>query len=580
MTIELHTAGEAHLKQLISAGKYDNSSPWSFDGADGDKLLGDKGDDWERYANVHLGENTAADDMTKARWEYPAAKADGDSDKVYRHGLIAAKDRAGQQGDKDVEAAANRLLEQIDEKEGKSSSSASVSVTERNMAVRDLPRLMTRIFGTPLLMAPAKVEVIMGALGPRLGLTAGAPVDPAKFAAMFGADDDTGDDDEDDPYDLTEDGIATISVDGTLVYKSSWLGALSGLTGYGQISDAINAAVADQRVKGILLMVDSYGGECNGCFDLSDAIFAARQAKPIYGVAADDAYSAAYAQLSACSKVFVSRTSGVGSVGVVALHVDQSGADKMDGLKYTYIHAGDKKIDGNPHAPLTSAAKTSMQQECDRLWNLFAGSVAKYRSVSVESVLAMQAGCFFGEEAVGAKLADAVGTPADAMAALRADLAARSGQPPAVSAMLAEHVIAGPSGEAVLSVPGNVDDPPAALALDTIPVAAEAAAPAAVPERPGQVIDFAAERAKITGEITTNALEIIELCTLAGMADRAAGYMRAGLSVEGVRNALQTIRAQTSEARRVGGHITAEAGSSERQLTSDSWSKAFADARQ
>jgi ClpP class serine protease len=161
-------------------------------------------------------------------------------------------------------------------------------------------------------------------------------------------------------------------------------------------------------------MVDSYGGEVNGCFDLSDTIFAARGAKPIYGVGNDNAFSAAYAQLAACSKVFVSRTSGVGSVGVVALHVDQSAADKMDGLKYSYVHSGKHKVDGNPHEPLTGPAESAMQKECDRLWKIFAGAVGKYRSMSAVTVMAMEAQCYFGQDAVRAELADAVGTPADA----------------------------------------------------------------------------------------------------------------------------------------------------------------------
>lgn len=434
---------------------------------------------------------------------------------------------------------------------------------ERKRGVRDMPRLMTRIFGTPLLMAPAKIEVIMGALGPRLGLAAGS-VDPVKMGAFF---DDDEDGDGDCPYELSEDGIATIGVDGTLVYKSSWLGALSGMTGYGDIRASLDAAISDPRVKGILLLVDSYGGEVNGCFDLSDAVFAARSVKPIYGVAADDSYSAAYALLSACSKVFVSRTSGVGSIGVVAMHVDQSAADKQEGLKYTYVHAGEHKVDGNPHEPLSGSAQASIQKECDRLWNLFAGSVAKYRSLSTDAVLGMEAACYFGEEAVAAKLADAVGTPQDAFAALQSDLNARASQTAAARPMFSE--AQAPAIEA--AAPG-----PVAAEQEEIPEAAAAApATADVPE----VVNLATERLRMRGEAFSSAAEIIELCALAKLPGKAAEFIRAGMSIEAVRNELQTIRAQASEARPVVGHILPDAGGNESQAAAAGWAKAHAQVR-
>jgi hypothetical protein len=40
------------------------------------------------------------------------------------------------------------------------------------------------------------------------------------------------------------------------------------------------------------------------------------------------------------------RTGEVGSVGVVAIHLDESGADAKAGLAWTFVFAGDRKIDG------------------------------------------------------------------------------------------------------------------------------------------------------------------------------------------------------------------------------------------
>jgi len=416
---------------------------------------------------------------------------------------------------------------------------------------RDVPRLMTRIFGTPLLIAPEKLDVILAALGPRLGIAA-HPLTSEKEAdfvgALLGIDSEEGDESA-TPYETTGDGIAVITVDGTLVYKSSWLGALSGLVSYSDINAALDQAIADPSIKGILLQIDSYGGEVNGCFDLSDAVFAARQKKPICAVAADDSYSAAFALASAASKLYVSRTSGVGSVGVVALHIDQSMADRMDGLKYDYIYSGDHKIDGNPHAPLTSPAREAIQAECDRLRMLFALSVARYRGLSVDDVLSTQAACFHGEGAVNAKFADAVGTPAEALAGLRGMIASLSPAAPAA--------------------------PGLAVAAELPRVAAEK------PEGPqeAKVIDLATVRAQVRGELVAEHGEIFELCRLAGRPEAAAEFICGGVSLADVRVQLQNRRAEVSDARRTTGHIMPDADVSNPQANAAGWDTALAKAR-
>ena len=63
-----------------------------------------------------------------------------------------------------------------------------------------------------------------------------------------------------------------------------------------------------------------------GNFDLVDRIFAARGVKPIRAYAAESAYSAAYSIASAADDITVSRTGGVGSIGVVTVHADYSQA--------------------------------------------------------------------------------------------------------------------------------------------------------------------------------------------------------------------------------------------------------------
>lgn len=108
----LNKTGQTFANSLIKAGDIDFDSKWSFSAADGNKLLGENGDDWKNYAKHHLGKDPDADPETKAAWKYPFAK----NGKIYRKGVIAVEQRAAQQGDDDIAAAAKKLLDAIDAK--------------------------------------------------------------------------------------------------------------------------------------------------------------------------------------------------------------------------------------------------------------------------------------------------------------------------------------------------------------------------------------------------------------------------------------------------------------------------------
>jgi signal peptide peptidase SppA len=264
---------------------------------------------------------------------------------------------------------------------------------------------------------PPKLEVIIQALGPRLGIDPDAvlarrvPLDAT--ATLMARYSDAGDDRD---YAVL-DGVAVVPVQGTLLKKESFLSAWSGATSYEQIQRQVARAVDDASVRAILLDIDSPGGETTGCFELADYIYSIRGVKPVYATANDIALSAAYAIASSASKVFVTRTGAVGSIGVYALHVDQSAFDKEIGAKYTFVFAGDKKVDGNPHEPLSESAKGDIQAEVDREYGIFVETVARNRKASTKAIVGTQAGLLWAENALPL-LADEVGTIDDALAAL------------------------------------------------------------------------------------------------------------------------------------------------------------------
>ena len=286
--------------------------------------------------------------------------------------------------------------------------------------MHDLPHLAARLYGTPLLLARSKLDVILGALAPRLaGQGTFLDADAVSSAEVA----------------VTPDGIAIVPVIGTLVSRSGYLGASSGLTAYSDIADAIEAAATDPGIRAILLDVDSSGGEVGGLFDLVDHIQAIRSqcGKPIWAVADEAALSAAYAIACAADRLYVTQTGEIGSIGVVAVHRDESGADTLAGLAWTFVHAGACKVDGNPHQPLSDSARTALQADVDALYGRFVELVAQCRKKPPEAIRATEAAIYRGDQAVAAGLADKVGTLRIALADLGAVLARPSTPSPVLS---------------------------------------------------------------------------------------------------------------------------------------------------
>lgn len=212
--------------------------------------------------------------------------------------------------------------------------------------------------------------------------------------------------------------VAVLNITGALVDRRQPGLCDPGPLSYEAIREAFDESLADDGVGAIVFRLRSPGGMVSGCFDLADHIFASRGRKPIIAVADDYAYSACYAIAAACDELWVSRTGGVGSVGVVAFHFDQSGYDAKLGVKVTPIFAGDRKVDFSPHAPLSEQAMAREQAVIDDLYGMFVAAVSRYRDMEPESVRATQAMTYHGQKAIDVGMADRMGTFREALASL------------------------------------------------------------------------------------------------------------------------------------------------------------------
>jgi capsid assembly protease len=263
------------------------------------------------------------------------------------------------------------------------------------------PLLAYRFFHRPLALAPDFARAVAESLSrPQASLVARA-ADPVDL-----------------PYQMVSD-VAVVPVYGALVHtRTGWIDEMS----YDEIALGVATAAADPNARAIVLHIASPGGEVDGCFELAEAIYGLRGAKPIWAICDPYAYSAAYAIASAADSIFVPQTGGAGSIGVVAMHVDVTGALKDSGIVVNLIHFGERKVERAMFVPLSEGARSRIQEEVDEIGVMFVDLVARNRGMSAAAVRGTKAGMFLGAAAVDVGLADAVLAPQEAFTALLGNL--------------------------------------------------------------------------------------------------------------------------------------------------------------
>ena len=302
-----------------------------------------------------------------------------------------------------------------------------------------LVRIADRVLNRPLLLLPEKLAIITQVLDGRLGIdAAGASFGPrdaeqasaiadamargpdaSRFVGEGVERDDSGRAIKGLPYRRTAEGVAVVTITGSLVNRGAWVGASSGLTSYEGIAFQIESAMRDPKVKSVLLDIESPGGEAVGAFEVAAMIRKAGESKPIHASVNGMAASAAYAIASGCRSIVCTESGLAGSIGVVLMHADYSRAIDRAGITPTLIHAGAHKVDGNPYAPLSADVKSDLQAEVDSFYDQFLDTVAAGRAgMSKKKIRETEARTFVGKAALEAGLVDQIGSFADLLGSL------------------------------------------------------------------------------------------------------------------------------------------------------------------
>lgn len=235
----------------------------------------------------------------------------------------------------------------------------------------------------------------------------------------------------------TSGSVAVIPIHGVITPRADLMTDISGGTSIDRLQQSLRQAVADPKIKSILLDVNSPGGSVAMLNEMAGELRQARRVKPVVAVANTMAASAAYQLASQASEVVVTPSGSVGSIGTIATHDDISAALHQEGVKTTVVTAGKYKAELSPYGPLSDDAKAELQSMVDKYYAMFVQDVARGRGVPVETVRSDfgQGRMLMAKDALAAGMVDRVDTLDNVLASMEKSNA--SAQPAATRGMRA-----------------------------------------------------------------------------------------------------------------------------------------------
>lgn len=177
------------------------------------------------------------------------------------------------------------------------------------------------------------------------------------------------------------------------------------VTGSEDIASAIRHVQDDADIKGIILEIDSGGGMPVAGEEIADALKAS--AKPTVAVIRQSGASAAYWAATGADKIFASKNSDVGSIGVTMSYLENIDKDK----KWVDLSTGKYKDTGDPDKPLTEDERQLLLRDLNVVYQNFMQAVSDNRNISLDKVKAVADGStVLGDKAKSLGLIDEIGS--------------------------------------------------------------------------------------------------------------------------------------------------------------------------
>lgn len=182
-----------------------------------------------------------------------------------------------------------------------------------------------------------------------------------------------------------------------------------------------------ESVKGILLVINSGGGNSGLAEIISREVETINKKKPVVALVTNMCNSGAYLVAAPASSIVAPSMGTIGSIGVLwsnkKLHnIKQKNSNGLNGdIVYDTVHVGKYKLARNEDTPIMSEdIRAFYQEHVDNCYKNFIARVAAFRKLSVEnSTEWADAKEFTGEQALHVGLIDQIGGYSDAVEKLK-----------------------------------------------------------------------------------------------------------------------------------------------------------------
>lgn len=220
---------------------------------------------------------------------------------------------------------------------------------------------------------------------------------------------------------LKRDRIKVIRLEGMIVDKtdSSILPAKTGSAS--SCTRALRKAAKDERVKAVLIRMNTPGGTVATSQEITEAVEAVKAAKkPVYVSMADLSASGGYYVAAAADKIYALPGSITGSIGVIMHLMNFKSLGEKVGIADVVIKSGPFKDIASPYRAMTDEERNILQAMIADSYDQFVTSVAKGRRMKVEDVKKLADGRIYtGRQAKKNGLIDELGGYDDALDALQ-----------------------------------------------------------------------------------------------------------------------------------------------------------------
>ena len=158
---------------------------------------------------------------------------------------------------------------------------------------------------------------------------------------------------------------------------------------------ALDFVKKSRKARGLILTIDSGGGDANATEILYNKILEISEVKPVYAYVESMAASGAYWMACAAGKIYCMRTSLIGSIGVISMMPNVSGMLRKIGVEVSIMKVGEHKDMLSPFRAMDEEERKRYQALLNDIFETFRSEVGNRRKLSAEEMARVATGEVF-----------------------------------------------------------------------------------------------------------------------------------------------------------------------------------------